>query len=263
MKKKIFYSLILIYSYTFSIESLPNVNSILENYISALDGESHLNKLHSYRISGSLLLNDTIIDVKSSTGRHGWFIFEGALPHSYRLEEIIDTMMYIDNHSNPAIAPRDTIINASNGENNFDPNDQSADNNRIIPDSIECNSLACPLGPLYYAWSKKLKVNLVDTHHQKHIIKLKIPFKSGRYFIIYLDAKSFYELRRDYIRGEVFRVTKIKYSSHKTINDLLFPTSWQEMFYYYPIQCIYNVNNIEINIPIDNSRFVVPKKNDD
>ncbi len=245
------------------MEPLQNVDSILEKYISALGGEKRLNELYTFQMKGNLQLHDTVTDVKPSDGRHAQFIYEGMLPHSYRLEEIFDTMTYLDFNSHPAIAPKDTIISVLNGTCDFDPDDQAAGYSRIIPDSIECNSLACPLGPLYYAWLKKLKIILFDTHNRKDIIKLKIPFKSGRYYLIYLNAKSFHELRRVYIRGEIFRNIKTVYFSHKIVDGLLFPTKWQEMYDYYPLQSIYTVKDIRVNILIDNSRFEKPKKNND
>jgi len=245
MTKKILYTLLFIYFSAFSAKPLQNVNIILQKYISALGGEKQLNKLSTFQIKGTLQLHDTITDIKPSDGRHGIFIFEGMLPHSYRMEEILDTMTYID---------------ASNGNCDFDPDDQAAGYSRNIPDNIECNSLASPLGPLYYSWLKKLPVTIIDTCNQKDMIVLKIQFISGRYYLIYLDAKSFHELRRDYIRGETYRVIKTTFFSHKKIYGLLFPTKWQEMHDYYPLQSIYTIEDIQVNIPIDSSRFVKLKK---
>ncbi len=260
MTKKILYILLFFYSSAFSAKPLQNVNIVLQKYISALGGEKQLNKLSTFQIKGTLQLHNTITDMKPSAGRHGIFIFEGMLPHSYRMEEILDTMTYIDCRSHPVIALKDTIIDASNGNFDFDPDDQAAGYSRNIPDNIECNSLASPLGPLYYAWLKKLPVTIIDTCNQKDMIVLKIQFISGRYYLIYLDAKSFHELRRDYIRGETYRVIKTTFFSYKKIYGLLFPTKWQEMYDYYPLQSIYTIEDIQVNIPIDNSRFVKLKK---
>ena len=216
------------------------MNTILSNYISSLGNPKHLASLKTLRFTGSIHLRDTTED-KPTEGKYGRITIEGKMPHFTGEEDIFQ-------------GSTDTMIAATDGSCDFDTSSVSAGYIAISPDSLESQAMACPLGPLYFAVQEKMPVRLVNSAYPIKRIVLRISFKSTRYVLVHLDAKTFRELWRDYVEGD-YRGIKETIFVHRHFDGLCLPSEWQIMFDYFPIVVRYKIEKAELNVPLDQVRF--------
>ena len=100
-----------------------------------------------------------------------------------------------------------------------------------------------------------------DTVDGDDALRLKVTLKSGDVLYYDLDPDSYLEIRREsqeFIRGSVKeRVTE--YGSYKAVNGVMYPFSlafWPKGDPTHPLTM--SIDKVEVNVPLDESRFAVP-----
>ena len=207
-----------------------DAQQLLEAYLRAIGGGAAWSHVHTVRITGVTRTEDSKVP---GPPVEGTFILDGELPTGIHITQ---NGKIVDN-GNAAKAPC-----------GWDPEDQPSGTIRTPPDQIECDATRAPLGPLLYVWSRSIPVERgPDVRWGKRMVPtLRIPFKSGRYYLIYLDPDTHLELRRDYVLGEL-RVVRTVPSAYTWTHGVAIPAVWEITFDYYPIRAWYVAHRIKVN----------------
>ena len=93
------------------------------------------------------------------------------------------------------------------------------------------------------------------------VFKLKITLKDGDVLYSYLDAEHFLEIKQEghHKRGDTNVVRTTTFGDYKDVNGVMFPFSMSTAQDGMPGSQVITLGKIELNVEIDDARFVFPK----
>jgi len=216
-------------------------DDIIAKHIAALGGAEKLKATKTLRLTGRF---------EVAAGIEAPFTLEHKLPDRMRMEFVVQGM---------------TAVQAYDGKSGWklipfqgkkDPEPASEEENKDLKDQADL------FGPLVDYKTKGNQVELVGKEKVEgaDCYKLKVTLKDGDILYDYLDADSYLDVK---IEGKrVMQGNEIEFETsmgdYKEVGGLMFPYAIEEGQKGGPQRQKIIVDKVEINVPIDDSRFTMP-----
>lgn len=218
------------------------VDEIVAKNIAARGGLEKIKAVQSMRMSGKTTIGP---------GGEAPMTIELKRPHKARLDVTVQGM---------------TLTQAYDGKNGWQINPFGGGHNAepMSPEDLKDAEEQADLdGPLVDWKDKGHKVELVgkDKVEGTDAFKLKVTLKNGNVQYIYLDADSYLDIKTEEkrtIRGTEME-TEQTIGDYKEVAGLMIPHSLETGAKGHPEKQKITIEKVETNIPIDDSRFEMPK----
>lgn len=223
-----------------------DARTVVEKYVAAIGGVENLTAIQSFRQTGVETIVDTAID-KDGKGVSGPFTLEAKRPNRFRDESRVNDQYSLqgsDGHtawevSKPGFAAE--VLSSEDAE-----------------DTLQMHAFD---GPLMKA--RLLGESIVLAGFEKvggsKAYKLKLPQKDKCFWNVYIDAATFLEVKREYVRPDE-RNTVILLSGHEKVGNVLLPTVSETTYAWYPLHVTRVVEKTEFSPEIPDGRFGAPKR---
>jgi outer membrane lipoprotein-sorting protein len=216
------------------------VDEIIAKNIEAHGGMEKLKAMQTFRSSGKFM-NGTI--------RYG-FVQENKRPEKVREENIVQGSADVQAYDGK------TGWEVSPFEGRKDPKLLSEDDLKPLLEDADID------GQLVDYKQKGHKAELVghDPVEGTDCYKIKLTMKNGTVRYYYLDADSYLELKIEtqrIIRGAI-QDTETYFGDYEQVNGIYFPFAFEGGEKGDPNRTKYTVEKIEVNVPLDDSRFALP-----
>lgn len=216
-------------------------DSIVARYIRGIGGMEHIQAINTVRLTGHTL---------AGGGVEVGILQEAKRPNKVRAEFSLQGM---------------TGITAYDGQNGWKimPFEGKKDAEALGEDELKAIVEEADIdGPLVNYQQKHNTIELLGTDQVEgtDVYKLKVTLPGGDFRIYYLDSESYVPIkieRHNFIRGTE-QVMESLFGNYQTVAGVLLPYSVESRQPGNPQGAKVTFDRIEVNIPIDDSRFVRP-----
>lgn len=222
-----------------------DARAIVEKHLAAIGGLESLKVIQSFRQRGVETMVDTAVD-KDGKGVNGPFTLEAKRPNRFRDESRVN-----DQYS----------LQGSDGRVAWEVSKQGSASEVLTGEEAEeAIQMHAFDGPLVKArlLGEGIVLASVEKLGATKAYKLKLPQKDKCFWNVYIDANTFLEVKREYVRPDE-RNTVILLSGHKKTGSLVLPTVSETTYAWYPLHVTRVVEKTELNPEIPDERFA-PKR---
>jgi len=220
-----------------------SVDEIVAKNIAARGGLEKMKAVQSLRMTGKTTIGP---------GGEAPLVIELKRPHKARLDITVQGMTLTQAYD----GKDGWVINPFAGSKSAEP---------MSPEDLkEAEEQADLDGPLVDWKEKGHKVELVgkDKVEGTDAWKLKVTLKNGNIEYIYLDTDSYLDIKTEEkrtVRGTETE-TEQTIGDYKEVSGLMIPHSMEAGAKGRPEKQKITIEKVEVNAPIDDSRFAIPKK---
>ena len=216
------------------------VDEIIAKNVEAVGGMDKLQSVKTLRMNATLKMGSFQAAMKSENKR----------PDKVRDEFILQGMAQVSAYDGKT----GWQVNPFQGRK--DPELLSADDTKGLQVDADID------GPLVNYKQKGSTAELVghDSVEGTDCYKIKLTLKNGDVRIYYLDADSYMIIKLEtqtFIRGS-FQERETYYGDYEKVNGIYYPFSSESAQKDQPDRVQITVDKIEVNVPLDDSRFAVP-----
>jgi outer membrane lipoprotein-sorting protein len=222
------------------------VDEIVAKNIQARGGLDKLKAVKSVRMTGHMTIGP---------GTEAPMVIEVKRPDKLRLDVTAQGMTLTQAYD----GKNGWQINPFAGNKNAEP--MSADELKEAAEQADMD------GPLVDWKAKGHKVELVGKEKVEgtDVYKLRVTLKDGNVHYLYLDADSYLDIKAEAkrtVRGTEVE-TEQTIGDYKDVGGLMIPHSFEAGAKGRPEKQKITVEKIEVDVPIDDSRFAMPAKKDE
>jgi outer membrane lipoprotein-sorting protein len=226
--------------------SAQTIDDIVAKNIAARGGLEKLKAVKSMKITGKTTIGP---------GMEAPLVIETKRPNKVRLDIVVQGMTLSQAYD----GKQGWLLNPFGGGQNAEP--MSPEDLRDAEEQADMD------GPLVDWKAKGHKVELVGKEKVEgtDTYKIKVQLKNGNTRYFYLDANSYLDIKTEgkrTVRGTE-RESEQSIGDYRDVRGLMIPHSMEGGIKGQPQKQKITIEKIELDVPIDDSRFAMPAKKDE